>query len=120
MEAKKSEKGAKRAVDDYDKVSSLFCCQQLLASDVDRIGDFFELIHGVMERRVSVGLFVSLIGASGSILGIADDLSLLFSRLSHRCMEIMHYEKVHAASRAIQYRFIRTFCGARLYSSSIH
>lgn len=53
----------------------------------------FELIHGVMERRVSVGLFVSLIGASGSILGIADDLSLLFSRLSHRCMEIMHYEK---------------------------
>ncbi|MFC6651756.1 hypothetical protein [Paenibacillus rhizoplanae] len=52
----------------------------------------FELIHGVMERRVSVGLFVSLIGASGSILGIADDLSLLFSRLSHRCMEIMHYE----------------------------
>ncbi|WP_238649442.1 ABC transporter ATP-binding protein [Paenibacillus piscarius] len=52
----------------------------------------FELIHGVLDRRVSVGLFVSLIGASGSILGTADDLSLLFSRLSHRCMEIMHYE----------------------------
>ncbi|MEK4043585.1 ABC transporter ATP-binding protein [Paenibacillus sp. FSL H8-0048] len=52
----------------------------------------FELIHGVMDGRVSVGLFVSLVGASGSILGIADDLSLLFSRLSHRCMEIMHYE----------------------------
>lgn len=52
----------------------------------------FSLIYGIDSGAVTVGLFVSLVGATGGILTTTETLSHSFSNLSQRYLQMEHYD----------------------------
>jgi len=54
------------------------------------------LVHGINDKTVSLGLFVSLIGSVGGLLGITERLSYTFSNIARHYLQVSHYEKFFA------------------------
>ena len=50
------------------------------------------MIQGVAHEVVSLGLFVSLVGSAGSLLGITEQLSYTFSNITRHCLQVQYYE----------------------------
>lgn len=53
----------------------------------------YSLIQGIYDRTVSLGLFVSLIGSVGSLLGMTERLSYAFSNIARHYLQVSHYER---------------------------
>lgn len=51
----------------------------------------FSLIWSIYYSTISIGVFISLIGSAGTILGLSESLSRNFSSLSQQYLEIKHY-----------------------------
>lgn len=50
------------------------------------------MIQGVINKSVSLGLFVSLVGSAGSLLSITEQLSYIFSNITRHCLQVQYYE----------------------------
>lgn len=53
----------------------------------------YSLVYGIHTKTISLGLFVSLIGSAGNLLGITEHLSYTFSNIARHYLQISHYEK---------------------------
>lgn len=49
-------------------------------------------IKGINVKVISLGLFISLIGSVGSLLGITERLSYTFSNIARHYLQVEHYE----------------------------
>ncbi len=52
----------------------------------------YSMIQGISLATVSLGLFVSLVGSTGSLLGITEQLSYIFSNITGHYLQVQHYE----------------------------
>lgn len=51
------------------------------------------LVRAVMHQEITIGVFVSVIGAIGTIMGIAESLSFSYSQMARNYLDVQHYEK---------------------------
>lgn len=52
----------------------------------------FSLINGIKDNSLTIGLFASLIGACGGLLGTVEQLSFAFSNVSQQYLNMKHYD----------------------------
>lgn len=52
----------------------------------------FSLIQGISLSVVSLGQFVSLVGSAGSLLGITERLSYIFSNITRHYLQVQHFD----------------------------